>query len=623
MPRLHVRTLAALLPALLLPAAGAFAAEARLSADAYVSAANANGNFGAAASIFVGGAGTRRSFIRFDLATLPPGSTGTSVARANLILFADTATAGSTFNVARVTGAWTESAITNNLAPTIGAVVASAVPLNTANSFAVVDVTALVKDWLNGTLPNNGLALLPNAGASIDIDSKENANTSHPPRLEVILVGPAGPQGPIGLTGAPGASGPAGPQGPIGPAGPAGAAGAVGPIGPAGPAGVAGAAGPAGPIGPAGPAGVTGATGPAGPAGATGAAGATGPAGASGPAGPTGAQGPPGVTFARTVLVSPVGTAAQNGVALQAAVSSISGASPSNPYLVRIEPGVYDLGSQFLLIPSSVDVEGSGVGVTKLISSGSAVIILPAASELRNISVEGTAGGAIQTAGRLLNVYAKASGGNTNTAISAGSSSESFTNVTAVVSGPGVVNRGMQIYGNITLTNVIAESSGSTSTGRAIDYIGNSGSPRFVNVYAHVVGAQTLTDTAHAISMQGTSSGTLMSVYALAENGGQVGGTVAFYTSQGTHTITNSTLATKGPFVRPAIQANTSSFVRVENSQIMTSGNAYSVSVDSGTTIHIAASRVEGTPFLLFGQGTVVCSGVYNASLTFFPNTCP
>jgi hypothetical protein len=48
--------------------------------------------------------------------------------------------------------------------------------------------------------------------------------------------------------------------------------------------------------------------------------------------------------YKRTVLVSPVGTPQQNGTALRNALASITGASATNPYLLKIEPGIYDLG---------------------------------------------------------------------------------------------------------------------------------------------------------------------------------------------------------------------------------------------------------------------------------------
>ena len=108
-------------------------------------------------------------------------------------------------------------------------------PLTSSDNdhFVSVDITDQVNDWLLGTTPNNGIALLPSAAANIsaELDSKENTGTSHPPELEIAFFGPQGPIGPDG------------PQGPIGLTGPAGATGAIGP------AGATGAIGPAGPPG--------------------------------------------------------------------------------------------------------------------------------------------------------------------------------------------------------------------------------------------------------------------------------------------------------------------------------------------------------------------------------------
>ncbi len=95
-------------------------------------------------------------------------------------------------------------------------------------------MTELVQEWLDRTLENNGLVLMPNvAGVSVEFDSKENAATSHEPELEITLraTGSAGPPGPPGP---PGAAGTAGLQGPAGERGPAGAAGSPGTSGPSG-----------------------------------------------------------------------------------------------------------------------------------------------------------------------------------------------------------------------------------------------------------------------------------------------------------------------------------------------------------------------------------------------------
>src|SRR4029450_4125676 len=71
------------------------------------------------------------------------------------------------------------------------------------------------------------------------------------------------------------------------------------------------------------------------------------------------------VFFVGTQLVSPVpGTPVLRGTRLLARLASIGGASATNPYLLKIEPGVYDLRMRTLAMKPFVDVEGSGEAVT-------------------------------------------------------------------------------------------------------------------------------------------------------------------------------------------------------------------------------------------------------------------
>src|SRR5438105_2473150 len=50
-------------------------------------------------------------------------------------------------------------------------------------------------------------------------------------------------------------------------------------------------------------------------------------------------------SYTRTIVVSPGATPSAGGTALLNALAGISGASSSNPYLVKLEPGVYDVGT--------------------------------------------------------------------------------------------------------------------------------------------------------------------------------------------------------------------------------------------------------------------------------------
>ena len=133
------------------------------------------------------------------------------------------------FDVHSVRGGWSEDALTAANAPGQGRDELIGIPVSPQdrNRFLVVDLTELVQEWLDRTLENNGLVLMPNAaGVSVEFDSKENAATSHEPELEITLRGPQASAGPPGPPGPPGRrhGRPAGSRGRARSAGPAGSA---------------------------------------------------------------------------------------------------------------------------------------------------------------------------------------------------------------------------------------------------------------------------------------------------------------------------------------------------------------------------------------------------------------
>ena len=285
------RSLGALLAAGSLFVPALCAADAPLVGDAYVSSASAATNFGAATSLIIapGNAG----LVQFDLTAIPPSST---IAKAYLRVYVNKVVAGGTLNFALATSSWSEGAVTFNTQPGVDTTFATATA-SVANTFVLVDVTTQAQAWLATPAANFGVEIAGVGSASVQLDTKENTSTSHPPTLELAIAGPAGATGATGAmgpTGATGATGPAGPTGAVGVAGAAGATGATGAAGPAGPAGATGASGTAGLAGAMGATGATGPAGPAGAAGATGTAGLAGAKGATGPSGPQGAAGPQG-----------------------------------------------------------------------------------------------------------------------------------------------------------------------------------------------------------------------------------------------------------------------------------------------------------------------------------------
>ena len=318
-------------------------AQAPPSADTFVSNSTPKLNYGPSISLLVGPGTT--SYVQFNLSGIPAGA---NISKATLRLYVDAVSGSGTLDVFQVTSSWSESKVTYNTRPTqqsASAIVGSSIPITSAscNQFLLVDITPLARGWLNGTIPNNGIALTLTSGSgTFSLDSKESLLTGNGPDLDIALAGAAGPQGPQGVQGT---QGPSGAQGATGPQGPAGA---QGPQGLQGAMGLMGATGPQGPVGPAGTNGtgfnfrtafdpsasyavddvttyngstyvaisansgpanpppdqnpaawsVMAAQGAVGPTGAMGSAGAPGPPGSQGVQGPQGLQGLPGASGA-------------------------------------------------------------------------------------------------------------------------------------------------------------------------------------------------------------------------------------------------------------------------------------------------------------------------------------
>ncbi|MBI4593942.1 MAG: DNRLRE domain-containing protein [Candidatus Rokubacteria bacterium] len=164
------------------------AVELRLTDDARTSSAtqaDQDRNFGTNANLRV--SSTAKSYIKFDFSTLPSGTVGSDVAKATLKLWADSLTMAGSVDVRRITAGWIEETITWNNAPPLGPV-DGAGTVGEVFSFIVVDVTQLVKNWLDGTQANHGLALETLGSTDVTFDSKEDPQRGHEPQLEIVLA---------------------------------------------------------------------------------------------------------------------------------------------------------------------------------------------------------------------------------------------------------------------------------------------------------------------------------------------------------------------------------------------------------------------------------------------------
>jgi hypothetical protein len=100
----------------------------------------------------------------------------------------------------------------------------------------------------------------------------------------------------------------------------------------------------------------------------------------------------------QTVWVHPVpGDFTASGTALLNAVAGITNASATKPYVVKIEPGIYDLGTTMLNMKPFVDIEGSGQQATIIQGPGAADVSIAvvngaSSAELRDLQVKSTAG---------------------------------------------------------------------------------------------------------------------------------------------------------------------------------------------------------------------------------------
>jgi hypothetical protein len=153
--------------------------------------------------------------------------------------------------------------------------------------------------------------------------------------------------------------------------------------------------------------------------------------------------------------------------------------SSANPCLVRIMPGIYDLGNNALTMKPYVDIEGSGENTTTITathSSGSkdansATLVGATNAEIRFLAVENQGGSSYSfaiynssTSPKITNVTATASGGNQSYGMYNNSSSPTMTNVTATGSG-GTHCYGVYNYASSpTMTNVTATGSGGSSS---------------------------------------------------------------------------------------------------------------------------------------------------------------
>lgn len=276
----------------------------------------------------------------------------------------------------------------------------------------------------------------------------------------------------------------------------------------------------------------------------------------------------------RTVLVSPKSTATASGTALLNVLDSITNASESNPYLIIIEPGEYDIEDHSLQMKSHVDIQGSGEDVTTItgdnIYKNNGVVKGKDVSELRFLTVENTGGG----------YYA--------TAISNYGEDPSLLHVTVTASG-GTENRGVynRNGSSPTMTHVNIFAQGGTKSYGVENYWS---SPIMTHVTVEVTGGTT--------------------------NYGVFNG---YYSSS---TMSHVTVNGKGDSSHGGYGVHTEFYSSVWINHSVIDGYNNSIECISGTT-YVGNTQLKGGPVYDYSGSAVKCAGVYNGAYTFYPSTCP
>jgi hypothetical protein len=303
---------------------------------------------------------------------------------------------------------------------------------------------------------------------------------------------------------------------------------------------------------------------------------------------PIGRSAPGGYTH--TFIVSPDADPVAAGRVLRQTVAAITDASASNPYLIKIEPGVYNLDAHSLFMLPYVDVEGSGEGVTTITSAlgtGSGAVVAANNSELRYVTVKNTGEPNQQVVAifsetaspRLSHVTAIGSGGSENYGIHTSNGAPVLSYVTASASGGG------QSFGLVNFNSVMTVLNSSFSAADGAGF--NAG-------YVSTAGG-----TNRITSSTITASGGAIAIGMRAYNG--------------THTLANTTVSASGTGETTGVyigQKSSTPTMNILQSRI--SGGTHSI-YSIGGPLKVGASQLTG-PAGTFDIGTMICANSFDGN---------
>ena len=225
------------------------------------------------------------SYLSFSLANVPSSLEGQDIEKAVLRLWLEEVSRAGSLSLEVIESDWSESDAEYGSLPITSYSKKIRIKKSQKKNFIYVDLTELVRIWIDSPASNFGVALLPDKSRFSGTFSSKESSFGQSAQIEVALSATRGPRGLKGAKGAKGARGAKGAKGARGARGLRGATGAQGEQG------LQGEQGEKGDTGDTGDTGATGAQGEQGPQGEQG---EKGDKGDTGDAGATGAQGEQG-----------------------------------------------------------------------------------------------------------------------------------------------------------------------------------------------------------------------------------------------------------------------------------------------------------------------------------------
>ena len=304
-----------------------------------------------------------------------------------------------------------------------------------------------------------------------------------------------------------------------------------------------------------------------------------------------------GPAYTHTIVVHPGDDPAKAGTELIRALGGITDNAGTNPYLVKIEPGIYDLGTGSLTMKPYVDVEGSGEGVTTLtsaVSTGAGTIIGADHSELRFLTVKNVGGG------------------QHSIALFSESTSPRYTHVTALSTG-GTDSFGVHVSnGSPVLTNVTSTGSGSGQSIGLANYNGNTTVLNSTLAASNAAGLNAGLLTTFGGSVRLVSS-------TLSASGGAIA--IGMRSYNGSHSLANVTVTAGSSGQSYGIyngQKSSTPMVTVQHSRV--SGQTNSIFAFGGS-VRVGATQLSGVAEAQV-PGTVVCAASYDAAFGGLGSSC-